>query len=38
MATNHKKITKFRYVKVDDKKLFDLVKKMTPAIKELAKS
>lgn len=33
-----KKITKFNYVKVTDKQIFNLVKKMTPAIKELAKS
>lgn len=34
----NKKTAKFKYVKIDDKKLLKLVKKMTPAIKELAKT
>lgn len=35
---SEKTITKFVFVKVDDKKLVKLVEKMTPAIKELAKT
>jgi hypothetical protein len=33
-----KKITKFVYKTVDDKKLIKVVEQMTPAIKELAKT